>query len=150
MRTYLKFFYSVIFFSIFFFQVQTSLVFSHISAMDNSNSSYRIAIAVTGDSVTSELSNRAGRAPYYLVFDGNGVFLKSLVNPSRSQGRRASLGVLGLLKKESVKTVIAGRIGAKMKKSLELNNIEYFERSGIAEEILETILKNKQNKNTGK
>jgi len=118
--------------------------------VDNSQSSNRIAIAAVGDSVTSEISKRAGRAQYYLVFDGNGVFLKSLKNPSRSQGRGASSGVVNLLIKESVKTVIAGKFGDKMKKLLKMNKIEYHEHAGIAKEIVESIIKNKRSKNEKK
>jgi len=118
--------------------------------VDSLKTSSRIAIAAVGDSVTSEISKRAGRAPYYLVFDGNGVFLKSLKNPSQNRGRGASSGVVNLLIKESVKTVIAGKFGDKMKKLLEMNKIEYHEHAGIAKEIVEKIIKNKRSKNEQK
>ena len=131
-------------------QVQQCLSITRNSDVDNLKSSNRIAIAAVGDSVTSEISKRAGRAPYYLVFDGNGVFLKSLKNPFQNRGHGASSGVVNLLIKESVKTVIAGKFGDKMKKLLETNKIEYHEHAGIAKEIVETIIKNKRSKNEQK
>ena len=150
MKENLRTFYLVFFLSTFFMQVQQCLSITRNSDVDNSKSSNRIAIAAVGDSVTSEISKRAGRAPYYLVFDGNGVFLKSLKNPFQNRGHGASSGVVNLLIKESVKTVIAGNFGDKMKKLLETNKIEYHEHAGIAKEIVETIIKNKRNKNEQK
>ena len=150
MKEILRTFYLLLFFSTFFMQVQQCTSIKRNSDVDSLKSSNRIAIAAVGDSVTSEISKRAGRAPYYLVFDGNGVFLKSLKNPSRNRGRGASSGVVNLLIKESVKTVIAGKFGDKMKKLLETNKIEYHEHAGIAKEIVETIIKNKRSKNEQK
>ena len=150
MKENLRTFYLVFFLSTFFMQVQQCLSITRNSDVVNSKFSNRIAIAAVGDSVTSEISKRAGRAQYYLVFDGNGVFLKSLKNPSRNRGRGASSGVVNLLIKESVKTVIAGKFGDKMKKLLKMNKIEYHEHAGIAKEIVETIIKNKRSKNEQK
>jgi len=116
------------------------------SDVDNLKSSNRIAIAADGDSVTSEISMRAGRAPYYLLFDKKGVFIKAIKNPSLMQGGGASSVVVNLLVKESVKTVIAGKFGDKMKKQLETNKIKYHERTGIIKEIVKTIVKNKRSK----
>ena len=150
MKEKLRTFYLVLFFSAFFLHVQQCTSIKRNSEVDSLKTSSRIAIAAVGDSVTSEISKRAGRAPYYLIFDGNGVFLKSLKNPSRSQRGGASSGVVGLLKKESVKTVLAGKFGNKMKKLLETNNIEYHEHSGITKDIVEKIVKNKRSKNEQK
>ena len=150
MKEFLRTFYLLLFLSTFFMQVQQCTSIKRNSEVDSLKTSSRIAIAAVGDSVTSEISKRAGRAPYYLVFDGNGVFLKFLENPSQNQGRGASSGVVNLLIKESVKTVIAGKFGDKMKKLLETNKIEYHEHAGIANEIVETIIKNKRSKNEQK
>jgi len=139
-------FFLVLFFIAFFLQGQKCLSITRNSDVDNSKSSNRIAIAAVGDSITSEISMRAGRAPYYLVFDKKGVFLKSIKNPSQMQGGGDSSGVVDLLIKESVKTVIAGKFGDKMKKQLEANGIKYHERTGITKEIVETIIKNKRSK----
>ncbi|MCK4465162.1 MAG: NifB/NifX family molybdenum-iron cluster-binding protein [Bacteroidales bacterium] len=146
MKENLRTFFLVLFFSAFFLQGQQCLSIIRNSDVDNSKSSNRIAIAAVGDSVTSEISMRAGRAPYYLVFDKKGVFLKSIKNPSQMQGGGASSVVVDLFIKESVKTVIAGKFGDKMKKQLKANKIKYHERTGITKEIVETIIKNKRSK----
>jgi len=141
MREHLRTFYSVLFLSTFFMQVQPCLSLTRNSDVDNFKSSKKIAIAAVDDSATSQISERAGRAPYYLIFDGNGHFLKSLINPSQTRGRRVSSGVVDLLVKESVKIVIAGKFGDKMKKSLETNRIEFHQDTGIAIEVLDELIK---------
>ena len=136
----------VILLSTFFMQGQSCLSKPPNSDVDYSKSSNRIAVAAVGDSVSSEVSIRAGRAPYYLIFDKKGVFIKSLKNPSRMLGSGASSGVVELLRKESVQTVIAGQFGDKMKKLLETNKIKYYDHTGIANEIVEKITGKKQSK----
>jgi len=133
--------YLILCVSTFFMSAQQCLAVTNKSNENNPKSSDRIAIAAEGDSVTSEISERAGRAPYYLIFDGNGNFIKSLKNPSQIQGRGASSGVVDLLVKESIKTVIAGNFGDKMIKLLETNKIEFHQHTGIASDIVNELLK---------
>ena len=128
------------FFSVLFFQAQQSLAHPSNSEADSAKSSHKIAVAAVADSANSEISTISGRAPYYLIFDGNGVFLKSIKNPAQSRGRRASSGVADLLVKESCKIVIAGKFGDKMKGQLEANKIEYYERKDIAREAVQKLI----------
>ena len=150
MNKNLKAFFLVLFFSAFFLQGKQCLSITPNSDMDKSKSLNRIAIAADGDSVSSEISMRAGRASYYLIFNKKGVFLKAIKNPSLMQGGGASSVVVNILIKESVKTVIAGKFGDKMKKQLEANKIEYLEYTGISKEIVETIIKTKRNQDEQK
>ncbi|MCK4558223.1 MAG: NifB/NifX family molybdenum-iron cluster-binding protein [Calditrichia bacterium] len=132
--------YLILCVSTIFMSVQQCLAITDSLDVHNQKSSDRIAIAAIGDSVTSEISERAGRAPYYLIFDGNGEFIKSIKNPSQKQGRRASSGVVDLLLKESVKTVIAGKFGDKMKKLLKTNKIEFHQQTGIIIEVVDELI----------
>ncbi|MBN1615885.1 MAG: hypothetical protein JW875_01130 [Spirochaetales bacterium] len=133
----------LLFFGTLFFKVQQSLPNTSNSDADGAKSLNKIAIAAVGDSVNSEISMIAGRAPYYLIFDGNGVFLKSIKNPSQSSGRRSSLGVVNLLLKESCQTVIAGNFGGKMQNQLKANKIEYYEHKGIVIKVVQKFIKNR-------
>ena len=142
MRANVRILCAIFFLSAFFTEVHPSLLIRTNSDVDHSKSSNTIAVATVGDSVTSEISMKAGKAPYYLIFDDDGLFIKSLTNPFQTRGRRASVGVVDLLNKESVRTVIAGKFGNKMKKLLEADNIEYHELTGIAQEVVKTILPN--------
>ena len=150
MKKKLGAFFLVLFLTTFFIQVQQSLATKIYSDADTSKSSIRIAVASVGDSAISEISQRAGRAPYYLLFDGKGVFLKSIKNSAGDRRGGASSAVVGFLLKESVKTVIAGRFGNKMINQLKANKIEYHERSGVAQKIVKTFLKNKRGKDEKK
>ena len=143
-------FYLILFLFTFIFHVQHALSITPHSDADSSKSSDKIAIAAVGDSVTSEISDVAGRAPYYLIFDGNGVFLKSIKNPSQNQRGGASSVVVNLLLKESVKTIIAGKFGNKMIGQLKMNKIAYHERAGMAKKTVEIFIKNKRSKNAQK
>lgn len=136
-----KIIYLVLCVSTIVMSAQQCLAITNSLDMHNQKSSDRIAIAAVGDSATSEISERAGRAPYYLFFDGNGVFLKALKNPSQKQGRRASSGVVDLLLNESVKTVIAGKFGDKMKNLLRTNKIEFYQHTGIARKVINELIK---------
>ncbi len=136
-----KIIYLVLCVSTFFMSVQQCLAITNSMDMHNQKSSDRIAIAAVGDSASSEISEKAGRAPYYLIFDGNGEFIKSIKNPSQTRGRRASSGVVDLLVKESVKTVIAGKFGSKMKKLLDTNKIKFHQHTGIAIEVVDALIK---------
>jgi len=136
-----KIIYLILCVSTFFMSVHQCLAITNSLEMQNQKSSDRIAIAAVGDSVTSEISERAGRAPYYLVFDGDGEFIKSVKNPSQTRGRRASSGVVDLLVKESVKTVVAGNFGNKMKNLLNTNKIDFHQHTGIVIEIVDKLIK---------
>ena len=131
----------LLFFGALLFQVQQSPSDASNSEKEGTKSLNKIAIAAVEDNVSSEISEIAGRAPYYLIFDERGVFLKSIKNPGVSTGRDSSAEVVNLLLKESCKTVIAGKFGEKMKNQLKASRIEYYERKGIVKKTLQTFLK---------
>ena len=116
-----------------------------LSAMDKpgAESTVNIAVAAENSTESSSISDKAGRAPYFLIFDGSGAFIKAIKNPAQYKQGGASSSVTALLKKESVKTFIAVNFGAKMKTNLKAAGIEYHEHTGIAKEVVETII-NKQ------
>lgn len=100
-----------------------------------------IAVAASGDTAESLISAVAGRAPYFLIFDRNGVLRKSVKNPGLLHERNSSEAVIGLILKESCKTVIAGRFGVKMQTKLNENGIGSYELEGAAGEAVLTLVK---------
>lgn len=78
----------------------------------------KIAIAAIKDSVGSEVSQVAGRAPFWLIFEDKKL-AKSIKNPFQFGGGGAGFGVAKMLKQEKVKLVIAGQFGPNMQKALE-------------------------------
>lgn len=106
---------------------------------DGGASTGRIAVAALADDVNSDISPVAARAPYYLIFDKDGTFLKAVKNPFSGSARDSSSGVVNLVAKESCKTMIAGEFGYKMQSRLKVNGIAYYERKGSVKEVLRTF-----------
>ena len=147
MKMNLTMVYLVLFLSVIFMQTQQGFAGRD---KDDPKSSVKIAVAAIGDTETSKISDRAGRAPYFLIFDCNGVFVKTINNPAQNQRGRASASVTALLKKESVKTLIAVKFGAKMENNLKAAGIEYRQHSGTAKEVVDTIIKSERSKDAQK
>jgi len=99
----------------------------------------KIAVAATGENENSEISDIAGRAPFFLIFDKDGNFLKSVKNPALSLGGGASTEVVNLLVRESCKTFVAGQVGFKMQTQLRSNNIEYIQKQGLAKDFIKSF-----------
>lgn len=147
MKKNLRIVYLVLFFSMIFMQEQQSLAGT---IKGDAKSAVNIAIAAESGTETSKISDKAGRAPFFLIFDSSGVFIKAIKNPAQYQQGGASSSVTALLKKESVKTLIAVKFGVKMENNLKAAGIKYLEHSGIAKEVVETLIKNKRNKDANK
>ncbi len=106
---------------------------------DSGASPDRIAVAALGDNVDSDISPVAARAPYYLIFDKDGTFLKAVKNPFSASDRDSSSGVADLILKQSCKTMIAGKFGYKMQSRLKVHGIKYYERKGRVKETIYSL-----------
>jgi predicted Fe-Mo cluster-binding NifX family protein len=84
----------------------------------------KIAIASNGKEINSEVSNVAGRAPYYLIFE-NKKLVNTIKNPFALGGGGAGFGVAKMLEKEKVNMIIVGHIGSNMEGALKSAGIEY-------------------------
>jgi len=147
MKVNLRIVCRILFFSVIFMQAQHGL-----AGTDKDDAKFQANIAVAAESGTelSKISDKASRAPYYLIFNCSGTFIKAIKNPAQGQRAGASTSVTALLKKESVKILIAVKFGAKMETNLKAAGIEYREHSGTAKEVVDTIMKNKGSKDAHK
>ncbi len=82
----------------------------------------RTAIASMGKDEDAQMCEIAGRAPFYLIFDGKKL-IKAIKNPFQFGGG-AGLSVAKMLENEKVNLIIAGHIGPHMKNSLKSAGIE--------------------------
>ena len=99
----------------------------------------RVAIASKGGDENSEVSEVAGRAPYYLIFE-EGKLVKVIKNPFRMGGGGAGFGVAEMLSDEKVDVVISGRFGPNMVRALQSKGIRYIEVQEISvKEALEKV-----------
>ena len=100
-----------------------------------------IAVAAVDRTGNSEISSRAARAPYYLIFDTHGRLLEVVANPFHSSARRAGPKVAGLLAGKKVTALVAEGFGNKMKTALDEEGISHEEASGIVKEIVQDLLR---------
>lgn len=88
----------------------------------------RIAIAANKPSIDGDISDRAARAPYILIFE-DGELVETIKNPF-TIGGGAGWSVAYLLGEKNVDLFIAERIGPNMQRALEEQGIKYREMSG--------------------
>ena len=89
----------------------------------------KIAIASEGKDVESEISEKGGRAPYYLIFEGKKL-IETIKNPFVVGSGGAGFSVAYMLAEKKVNLVVAGKIGPNMKSALEEKGIESKEEGG--------------------
>ena len=102
----------------------------------------KIAIASKEKKPESDISDMAGRAPYYLIFDGDGKLLKTIKNPFSIGGGGAGWGVAKMLADEGINVVIAGRFGQNMIQALKERGISYRESGGSVKDAVKGFPKN--------
>ena len=103
-----------------------------------------IAVAAVDRTENSQISQIAGHAPYYLIFDKNGKLLEVVPNPFRDAARGAGPKVAGLLAEKNVTVVVAGDFGQKMKIALDEYGINYLTAVGVVQKAVQELL-NKNN-----
>lgn len=96
----------------------------------------KIAIAGAGKTKNDDVSDRAGRAPFYLIFDESRELLEVIDNPFSFGGGGAGFSVAKMLADKDVNLVIAGKFGPKMTGALEERGLEYHEFNGKIEDAL--------------
>ncbi|MBW2982701.1 hypothetical protein KY327_00180 [Candidatus Woesearchaeota archaeon] len=87
------------------------------------------AIAADSKDAEAMVSDRAGRAPYYLIYE-DGEIVEAWKNPFAVGGGGAGWSVAHKLAEKGVRKVVAGRIGGNFVKALEEKSVDYEERPG--------------------
>ncbi len=90
----------------------------------------KIAIATTEDKEDAEISERGGRAPYYLIFNETGEVTESIKNPFAVGGGGAGYSVAKMLADKDVDVCVAGVIGGNMNEALSDREIKFVEKKG--------------------
>jgi len=114
-----------------------SLFLLFVLATRASADEIRIAVAATGQAKDAAISQQAGKAPFFLIFDGRGNLLETIENPARDQSRGAGPSAALLLADKGVTLIIAGNFGRKMKQALKEFHIQYVEKTGIANKAVQ-------------
>ena len=95
----------------------------------------KIAIASEGRTEDSEISQKGGRAPYYLVFE-NKKIIETIKNPFASGGGGAGWSVAYMLADKKVDLVVAGKIGGNMETALKQKKLKFKEASGRVKDFI--------------
>ena len=95
----------------------------------------RIAIASEEKEIDSDISERGGRSPYYLIFDDKKL-VKTIKNPFAVGGGGAGWSVAKMLADEKVELVIAGRIGPNMQFALKERKVKFKEKTGKIKDFI--------------
>jgi len=98
----------------------------------------KIAVASEGKTIDSEISQRGGRAPYYLIFEDKK--LKEVIkNPFAMGSGGAGWSTTYMLAKKKIDLVLAGRFGPNMEFALKEKKVDFKEISGVVKEIIEKL-----------
>jgi predicted Fe-Mo cluster-binding NifX family protein len=89
----------------------------------------KIAIASEGKDENSKISQRGGRAPYYLIFEDKKI-IEVIKNPFATGSGGAGFSVAYMLADKKVNLVIAGKFGGNMLPALKEKGIKFKEESG--------------------
>ncbi len=104
----------------------------------------KIAVAVLSDNENSEISDRAGRAPYYLIFDESGNVIEKISNPFSVGGGGAGFGIAKMLSDKGVDIVISANFGPNMESALNSRGLKSYRMTGKAKEAVLRIVGNKK------
>ncbi len=129
-----------------FFKMRTLLILTFLglqlafgaTAAENTAS---IAVAADGSGPEAAVSEKAGRAAYFLFFDGNGNFLAAEKNSFSCLPGGAGSKAAVFLSGKGVALVIAGDFGSKMKRALSSNKIKFILQAGVAHEVVKAVIK---------
>ncbi len=100
-----------------------------------------IAVAADGPGPDAAVSEKAGRAAYFLFFDERGNFLAAEKNAFAGDPGGAGAKTAVFLSGKGIALVIAGDFGAKMSRGLSSNKIQYMSQTGVAYEVVKTVVK---------
>lgn len=101
----------------------------------------KIAVACVGKEPDSPVSEVAGRAPYYQIFNEKGELLETIENPFVVGGGGAGWGVAKMLADKGVNRVVAGRFGPNMVTGLEQRGVKHSECHGTAKDVVVKVFK---------
>ena len=98
----------------------------------------KVAVAVEEKKENAQVSERAGRATYYLVFEVNNKeanLIETLDNPFKMGSGGAGFAVAKMLADKGIDMIVAGKFGGNMIGAMEERNVKYKIASGNARDV---------------
>ncbi|MCD6151645.1 MAG: NifB/NifX family molybdenum-iron cluster-binding protein [Deltaproteobacteria bacterium] len=115
-------------------------IFLTVLAFAGQKNLKRIAVAASGKTLSSAVSNRSARSPYYLIFDNTGKLIKTLDNPYRTVGRMAGPSAVDFLAQRNVDVIVAESFGFNMVNAMKNRGITYIEFRGTVKDAVKRVL----------
>ncbi|MEA3406053.1 MAG: NifB/NifX family molybdenum-iron cluster-binding protein [Pseudomonadota bacterium] len=100
----------------------------------------KIAIASTGATPDSDVSQHGARAPFYLIYHSDGSLHASLSNPYIDAERGAAPKVARFLTQQDVQLLVAGSFGERFMTELEADGIRQVQKTGSIADLLTEVL----------
>ena len=100
----------------------------------------KIAVASNGKEAASSISTKAGKCPYYLIFDGTGELIEAVDNPYKDEKKGAGSQMADFLANKGVTVVIAETFGEKMIEAMRSNSTDYFQLQAAVLDAVKTVL----------
>lgn len=105
--------------------------FFFISTAMSGEADFKIAVAAESKDSYSQISMKAARAPYFLIFDHSGKLLEKVDNHHADAHGGAGPSAAKFLAGKKVNVVIAGHFGDKMTATLKAGKIKYVKKQGV-------------------
>jgi len=99
-----------------------------------------IAIAAIDPDLNAQVALHGARAPYYLLFDDQGILLDSLVNPFVQVDQGAAPRAALFLSDNGVTLLAAGDFGPRLISELEQRGIRYVQKMDLVSDALKELI----------
>jgi predicted Fe-Mo cluster-binding NifX family protein len=100
----------------------------------------KIAVASNSKDITSSISNKAGKCPYYLIFNSKGELIEVISNPYKDAQSGAGQQTANFLAKKGVTLIVAETFGDKMIEAMRSNSTDYLKLQGIVHDAIKKVV----------
>jgi predicted Fe-Mo cluster-binding NifX family protein len=113
-----------------------------ISSLAFAEQKGNICIATKEKGAEAAVFDKAGVAPYLLIFDGKGKMIEAIANPFKDK-EGAGKSVAELLKNKGVTVIVAEELGGQIAEVMKSKGIKAVSFKGSATEAVKKVLQSK-------
>jgi predicted Fe-Mo cluster-binding NifX family protein len=119
--------------------VAALLLLMSASLLAQQSKSDIIAVAASNKTASASVSSQAGRSPFFLLFDKQGIFVEAVDNPY-NDAETAGISTLDFLANKGVKVLVAEGFGSKIVEVMKGKGIRPVEFKGSAKDAIHKAL----------
>ena len=110
----------------------------------------KVAISASGPDKESEVDQRFGRCPYFMIVDTDKMEFESMNNKHTNKSHGVGPQVVQMLSDMKIDAVITGNVGPNANRTLDSANIDVYKASGKISDAVESFKERKLEKIEGK